>query len=286
MDSSGFTAVPAPVAALDRAARRRETPCGDGAMVWREWGDGAPVVLLHGGYGSWQHWLRNIEPLTAAGYRVVAPDLPGLGESALPPPTDNLDDVSDILADGLARILAPGERFHLIGFSFGGHMSGRIAARLGDRARSLILVGAGGFGLPRGRRTELTKAPPNLTPAETFALQRDNLGRLMFEHRVNIDDIAVWMQVRHVALGRFKSVKFASGTWLARSLPLVTARLGGIWGELDITAHPYVDQRDAFLKSLQPDALFHVVYGMGHWVQYEAADEFNRVLLDWLARIG
>ncbi|MGH6981171.1 MAG: alpha/beta fold hydrolase, partial [Stellaceae bacterium] len=203
--------------------------------------------------------------------------------SALPPPTDNLDDVSDIVADGIARVLAPGERINLVGFSFGGHMSGRIAARLGDRVRSLILVGAGGFGLPRGRRTELTKAPSGLTPAETYALQRDNLGRLMFEHRDNIDDVAVWMQVRHIALGRFKSVKFAPGTWLAKSLPLVTARLGGIWGEYDITAHPYVDQRDAYLRSLQPEALFHVVRNIGHWVQYEGADEFNRVLLDWLA---
>ena len=97
---------------------------------------------------------RNIRPLTEAGYRVIAPDLPGLGESALPPPTENLDDVSDIVADGLAQVLARRERFHLVGFSFGSHMSGRIATRLRERARSLTIVGAGGLGLPRGRRTE------------------------------------------------------------------------------------------------------------------------------------
>src|SRR5579863_427935 len=113
-------------------------------MVWHEWGAGVPVVLLHGGYGSWQHWLRNIEPIVAAGYRVVAADLPGLGESATPPPTENLDDISDIVADGLTRVLAPDERFHLVGFSFGGHLSGRVAARLGELARSLTIVGAGG----------------------------------------------------------------------------------------------------------------------------------------------
>ncbi|HEX4114045.1 MAG TPA: hypothetical protein VH020_16050, partial [Stellaceae bacterium] len=63
MDSvRGLDSVPEPIAALDRVARHRETPCGDGTMVWREWGEGVPVVLLHGGYGSWQHWLRNIAP--------------------------------------------------------------------------------------------------------------------------------------------------------------------------------------------------------------------------------
>ena len=36
-------------------AQRLETPCGDGSMVWRVWGSGPPLVLLHGGYGSWMH---------------------------------------------------------------------------------------------------------------------------------------------------------------------------------------------------------------------------------------
>ncbi|HEV2100696.1 MAG TPA: alpha/beta fold hydrolase, partial [Stellaceae bacterium] len=65
-------------------ARRIETPCGDGAMAWRVWGSGPPLVLLHGGYGSWMHWIRNVLPLSRL-FTVVACDLPGLGESATPP---------------------------------------------------------------------------------------------------------------------------------------------------------------------------------------------------------
>src|SRR5579859_2997484 len=60
---------------LRRDAREGRSPCGSGDMVWRVWGAGTPVVLLHGGYGSWTHWLRNIDAL-AASYRVVAADLP------------------------------------------------------------------------------------------------------------------------------------------------------------------------------------------------------------------
>jgi pimeloyl-ACP methyl ester carboxylesterase len=285
MDSvRGLDSVPEPIAALDRVARHRETPCGDGTMVWREWGEGVPVVLLHGGYGSWQHWLRNIAPLTEAGYRVIAPDLPGLGESAMPPPTDNLDEVSDIVCDGLVRILAPDERFHLAGFSFGGQICGRIATRLGARVRSLTIVGSGGLGLPRGRRSELRRVARGMSGAEIAALQRDNLGRFMVHDPAKIDEVAVWMQIRHVAIGRFKSVPFAPGDRLARALPQVKAPIAGIWGEFDITAYPYLDQRKKLLRSIQPDAPFHVVAGVGHWVQYEAADEFNRLLLPWLAR--
>ena len=274
--------MPEAAAALDRAARRHETPCGDGAMVWREWGGGIPVVMLHGGYGSWLHWLRNIAPLTAAGYRAVVPDLPGLGNSDTPPPTDNLDTVSDIVCDGLTQVLAPGERFHLVGFSFGSQMAGRIATRLGDRVRTLTIVGGGGLGLPRGRSSNLRRVERGMSGDEIAALQRDNLGRFMFQDTAKIDGVAVWMQIRHVAVGRFKSVPFAPGDRLARALPLVKAPIGGIWGEFDITAYPYLDQREKLLRSIQPDAKFHVVAGAGHWVQYEAAAEFNRVLLDWL----
>jgi pimeloyl-ACP methyl ester carboxylesterase len=39
-----------------------------------------PTLLLHGGTGSWTHWVRNIEPL-ARQFSVVVPDLPGMGES-------------------------------------------------------------------------------------------------------------------------------------------------------------------------------------------------------------
>ena len=57
-------------------AQRHATPCGDGEVVWHTWGTGEPLVLLHGGSGSWTHWIRNVEALAAAGRRVVVPDLP------------------------------------------------------------------------------------------------------------------------------------------------------------------------------------------------------------------
>jgi pimeloyl-ACP methyl ester carboxylesterase len=51
------------VSTLNGAARRASTPCGSGAMVWRVWGAGEPLVLTHGGSGSWTHWIRTIPAL-------------------------------------------------------------------------------------------------------------------------------------------------------------------------------------------------------------------------------
>ena len=71
------------LARLDQAATRYETPTGAGRMIWRSWGSGPILVLLHGGSGSWRHWVRNIEYF-AKDRRVLAPDLPGMRESGFP----------------------------------------------------------------------------------------------------------------------------------------------------------------------------------------------------------
>ena len=58
---------------LRAQATRRETPCGAGTMVWHVWGETRPglppVVLFHGGSGSWTHWVRNIQPAAPPAHR-------------------------------------------------------------------------------------------------------------------------------------------------------------------------------------------------------------------------
>ena len=76
-----ITSDPSPVdfvAAIDRASTRRTTSSDAGTVVWRIWGSGPPLVLLHGGTGSWMHWVRNIEDLSTS-FTLIVPDLPGLG---------------------------------------------------------------------------------------------------------------------------------------------------------------------------------------------------------------
>src|SRR5215472_18223208 len=115
-------------------AHRIETPCGDGSMVWRVWGSGPPLVLLHGGYGSWMHWIRNVLVL-ARRFTVIAPDLPGLGESATPPEPHTAEGLAGIIVDGLDIVFGRQTDLHIAGFSFGGVLGGHVAAQLGDRVR-------------------------------------------------------------------------------------------------------------------------------------------------------
>jgi 2-hydroxy-6-oxonona-2,4-dienedioate hydrolase len=259
-------------------ARRIETPCGGGAMVWRVWGDGPPLILLHGGYGSWTHWIRNILPL-ARGFTVIAPDLPGLGESATPPEPHTAEGLAAIVTEGLDIVLPNSTAPHIAGFSFGGVLGGHVAAQLGDRLRALTIVGSNGLGLVR-QPTALERVPAGASAAEALSVHRHNLGALMIADPEKIDELAVYIQSQNAPRGRVRSRRFSRADTLARALPLVKARLDGIWGARDATAYPHLDERARVLRSVQPSARFEVIAGAGHWVQYEAADRFNSVLAE------
>src|SRR4029078_11605215 len=123
---------------LARTGRKVRTPCGDGSMVWRVWGAGEPLLLFHGGSGSWTHWIRTI-PVLSQHYELWVPDIPGLGDSAMPPEPRTPSTLADIVVTGLRDLLPAAPKLRIAGFSFGGHVAGLTALRLQERVHSLTL---------------------------------------------------------------------------------------------------------------------------------------------------
>jgi len=269
------------VAGVDAEGQRIETPCGEGSLVWRVWGSGPPLILLHGGYGSWTHWIRNV-PVLSRRFTVIAPDLPGLGESATPPEPWTAEDLAAIIVAGLDTVLPKGAQPHMAGFSFGGVIGGVAAAQLGDRLKGFTVVGSNGLGLERSP-TPLERVKTDAGEEEEFATHRYNLNQLMIHDPEKIDELALWLQKTNHARARMRSRRFSRSGALVEALPKITARLDGIWGERDATAYPHVDERARLLRGVQPRARFAVVPRAGHWVQFEAADEFNRLITEFAA---
>ena len=247
-------------------------------MVWRAWGAGRPVVLLHGGSGSWTHWIRNIEAL-ASRYRVIAADMPGFGDSDMPPEPLGVDTLAVVIAAGLDAIVAPAARYDILGFSFGGIVGGLVAARRRDRVRTLVFIGTGGMGFPRSVLPELVRVSANATDVEVREAHRENLARLMIGDPARVDDLAVDVHRENVRRARFKSGDVPDSDVLLCALPSVTARLAGIWGTRDAFAVPYLDARRATLARFQADLDFRLVEGAGHWVIYEAPETVNAALV-------
>ncbi|GGG26787.1 alpha/beta hydrolase [Caldovatus sediminis] len=289
--TSGTMPAPAPaaeapeaaLARLDAAARRSETPCGEGHMVWRAWGDGPPLVLLHGGSGSWRHWARNIAHF-ARRRLVLAPDLPGLGESAMPPPPIEPGATAGIVAAGLRALLGGEARYDLVGFSYGANIAGHVAAAEGERVRSLTIVGAGALGLARGH-TPLQKVRDKQGAAR-LAAHRFNLASLMFADPARIDGLALAIQEWNTVHARLRSRPLAHTPSLREAIERATAPLAAIYGERDAIAWPNLHLRLALLRELRPEAAIHVIPGAGHWVAYEAAEAFNAALDAVLPRVS
>lgn len=249
--------------------------------MWREWGAGPALALLHGAHGSWTHWIRNVEAL-AARFRVLAPDMPGFGDSGPPPDPPTAEALAAAVSDGLDALVPPPAPVHLAGFSLGGIVAGLVAARQGSRVRTLALLGPNGMALPRRPLPALRRPRATMTLAEIADVHRDNVAALMFGDPARVDELAVHVQLDNVRRTRFRAGDIPDSDVLLRALPAVRARLLGVWGERDAYAAPHVEVRRTTLAAFQPDVEFHVVPEAGHWVVYEAAERVNGLLLQSL----
>lgn len=117
--------------------RERQLQLGGIATVVLEGGDGPPLVLLHGPGGNAAHWMRVIPELVTT-HRVIAPDLPGQGESVVAEGLLNGERVVAWLAELIERTCASPPA--LAGFALGGAIAARFASREPDRLGRLVLV--------------------------------------------------------------------------------------------------------------------------------------------------
>ncbi len=267
------------VADFERRARRFETPCGDGSLVWRAWGSGPPVLLAHGGHGAWSHWIRNIDAL-ARERTVWAPDLPGFGESAMPPRVDH-EAISEAIVTGLRQLIGRDLPVDIIGFSFGGVACAHLTAFHPELVRRLILVDTGGLDLPMGHID--VRGIRGLDDTERRTVLRANLLSLMLHDPASVDELAFHLQAVNGRRARIKAETLVLPDKLLLVLPRVSVQLDAIWGEYD-NPHPDPAAQASVLRRFHPDLDFRVIPGAGHWSMYEKPAAFNHAVLDLLSR--
>ncbi len=254
--------------------------------------DKETVVMLHGsgpGASGWANFHRNVDPLAAAGYRVVLLDSPGWSKSDTIVSTGSRSELNANALKGLLDVLGIG-KVHIIGNSMGGHSAVAFALTNPDRVGKLVLMGGG-----TGGQSSFVPMPTEGIKL-IGALYRDptieNLKRMMnvFVYdtsslteelfRARLDN----MLSRRDHLENF--VKSAAAN--PRQFPDVSHRLGEvtaetlvIWGRDD----RFVPLDTALrLVAGLPKADLHVFSRCGHWAQWEHADKFNRMVVEFLAR--
>lgn len=266
------------VATVSADAEVVHTPCGEGNLVWRRWGSGRPIILVHGGSGSWTHWIKQI-PVLKQRYEVWAVDMPGLGDSDMPPHPQIPASCGTVLALGIKALVSREARAHVVAFSFGAHVSTHALVHLKDHVADFTLTGAAALGLPQGPGKEYPREMEGMSDAERMDVHRGLLEILMFKEPSRIDALAVHLQAHNIRRARFRSRPFARVPEIAQHLPEVVVPVRAVWGAGDQTAWPSVEARYDAIRQSHPELITRTVPDAGHWVMYEQPDAYNTALL-------
>ncbi len=258
------------------------------------YGEGPPVLFVHGLGGSWQNWLENIPAVGEAGYRALAVDLPGFGESEMPREKISISGYGRWI-DSLLRELDTGP-VALVGNSMGGFVGAETAIKFPARLERLVLVSAAGISIEHQRndaamgalyRTEtVSKFLATWLAAHADGLStrpglRRALLRFVMAHPDRLPGPLIREQVRGTGKPGFLPALDALTSYPIRErLPDIACPTLIVWGADD----RLVPRRDAdVFEELIPDSRKVVFEDTGHVAMLERPERFNRLLLDFLA---
>ena len=256
----------------------------DSKVCWRSWGKGKPLILLHGGYGSWAHWIKQAIPFSK-NYNVLIPDMPGFGESEDLTLPHTPEKISANIAETLLKLISPEETPIICGFSFGGLIAGHLSYNLIERGlnpEKLILVGPGGLGAKRGEMRKMIARHSKMSEEEIYQAHKINLEILMMHDATKVDDWSVHIQKQNTDAHRIKSRPISSTDTLARILEKQDVPLFLLWGEKDASVGVYLEDRMSILRDINSKVRFHVEYNLGHWIMYENDVIFNKILNNFI----
>jgi 4,5:9,10-diseco-3-hydroxy-5,9,17-trioxoandrosta-1(10),2-diene-4-oate hydrolase len=262
-----------------------------------EAGDGPPVVMLHGGgpgASGVSNYSRNIDSL-AEHFRVIVPDLPGYGRSAKGvDQSDPFGYLADMIR-GLLDELGVGTAC-LVGNSYGGAAALRLALDTPRRVGKLVLMGPGGIGTTRGVPTAGLKSllayyggdGPSRDKLETFirnylvyegSCVPDSLIDTRYAASVDPEVVADPPLRRPSGPTALRTLWRMDLTRDKRLKHLQTPTLV-LWGRDDKVNRP---SGGPMLANLMPNAELVMTSRTGHWMQWERAELFNRMAIDFLS---
>ena len=262
-------------------------------VSYRMGGDGPAILLIHGMAGSSLTW-KEVMPLLARSYTVLAPDLLGHGESAKPLGDYSLGSFASGLRDFLAVVGV--ERMTVVGQSLGGGVAMQLAYQYPELCERLVLVNSGGLGREVSWMLRVLTLPgaefimPVLFPS--FVRDRGNdLSQFLLRKGLRAPRIAeMWRayvslaepENRRAFVRTLRAVVDPGGQvvsakdrlYLTVGMPTLI-----VWGDADHiipVAHAYA------AHEAMPGSRLEVFEGVGHFPHAEEPLRFAAVLTDFI----
>src|SRR4051812_12819517 len=261
-------------------------------------GDGPPVILLHGFPENWSSWRHQIRALAAAGFSVHAPDLRGYNESEHPRERGAYK-LRRLVDDLAALVRATGQaRAHTVGHDWGGIVAWTFAGEYPELVEKLVILNAPHMRIFRRKLWfkqmfrswyvlffQIPFLPEWVIRAGNYAVVR-HLFRTHPARKGTFSDAQIEEYVRALARPgaltaavNYYRQNFGSADQDLAQRATTKAPCLVIWGEKDPALG--VELLEG-LEEVAPRVRIHRIPEVGHWVQNEAADEVNRVMISFL----
>jgi 2-succinyl-6-hydroxy-2,4-cyclohexadiene-1-carboxylate synthase len=249
-----------------------------------------PVLLLHGFTGSGAAMAELARPLRAAGFTVLAPDLPGHGAAPVPEGGATMDAA---VATALAALDRRGiASAHWIGYSMGGRLAAAAALAHPDRLASLVLIGASPGIEDEAEHRERQEAD------EALAWELEASGLAAFVDRWMAQPFFASQRRlgrRRLRLARADRLRGSAGGYAASlrgmgqgAQPSLWGRLGELRGPVLLVAGEEDGKYTAIARAMAeriPGARVEVVAEAGHAAHLEAPEAVGRAVVEFLRAV-
>jgi len=261
-------------------ARHAEVSLAEGTIHCVEAGDGPALILIHGGHGSWTHWVANIEPL-ARRRRVIALDLPGFGASFNPKPTYTIEQYAGAVRGVLDALEI--DRAAIAGFSFGCVVSAATARAEPSRITHLAMTNPPGIGpaSPVAAAIQKSLSESSIRRGLRHGAVESLRQLQLFNHEL-IDDAVVDMMVANVRQTRFVSRGLSRVSNTDRIVSEVKQPTLVMIGREDIHRQHGLAETLRILPQVAPHAQICLIERARHWLQFDRAALFNELLGDFI----
>jgi len=239
-------------------------------------GQGDPLVIIHGGGDGARAWLKNAEELSKH-YNVYIPDLPGFGHSRSASNKFHLPEYVAFIED-FSQALGI-ERFHLVGHSIGGGIALHYALKFPQKVKGLVLVSSWCLGLEAALWVRLLSHPVFCHSLGEIALATMKAIKLLARLFYAPFRFANPLTRVKMDVGKTMIAMGGQTTVLQDRLCELTMPTLLVWGSGDRIVpadHAYI------AAEMIPDCQVHVFEGCGHSVYKQRAEEFSRLLANFL----
>jgi pimeloyl-ACP methyl ester carboxylesterase len=260
-----------------------------GTIYYETYGDGRPMLVLHGGYLDHRHMVSTIEPLFEhrEGWKRIYPDLPGHGRTSVADSISTHDQVLETLQDFVNETI-PDQSYAIAGESRGGYLARGLVYKNPELVDGALFIVPGRYAV-----AQTDSLPAHVTLVKDEALlseltpnEIDRFERLVVQNRKTFDKIraykipAVELADEEVQAKIMDNYEFSFD--VDRPSQLFTKPTLFLLGRQDAM----VGYRDAWdVIEIFPRATFAVLDMAGHSLSWEQEGLFNCLVTEWIQRV-